>query len=100
MALDPALKSECYLKLGQWHYEHKVNLNEEDYRVIMQNCDKATTIDTKNQEAWHFYSLMNYEASIFYSKRLNEEFQGVAGVSENATSSIFDEFSTQTAFHI
>lgn len=35
MALDPALKSECYLKLGQWHYEHKVNLNEEDYRVIM-----------------------------------------------------------------
>jgi hypothetical protein len=42
MALDPALRSECYLKLGQWHYEYKVNLAEEDYRVIMQNCDKAT----------------------------------------------------------
>jgi hypothetical protein len=33
--IEPQLRSECYLKLGQWHYEHKVNLQEEDYRVIM-----------------------------------------------------------------
>ncbi len=74
--IEPQLKSECYLKLGQWHYEHKAHLSEEDYRAIMQNCDKATSIDPKNQEGWHFYSLMNYEASIFYSKRLNEEADG------------------------
>jgi hypothetical protein len=41
----------------------------------MQNCEKAITIDAKSHEGWHFYSLMNYEASIFYSKRLSEEFQ-------------------------
>lgn len=62
----------------------------------MQNCERATTIDTKNQEAWHFYSLMNYEASIFYSKCLNEEFHD----GSQASHSIFDEFSPQTAFQI
>lgn len=46
--IEPGLKSECYLKLGQWHYEYKVNLNEDDYKVIMQNCERATTIDPKN----------------------------------------------------
>lgn len=99
--IEPALKSECYLKLGQWHYEHKVHLNEEDFRVIMTNCERATSIDSKNHDAWHFYSLMNYEASIFYSKRLNEEFQQHEGASSAAaTHSIFDEFSPQTAFQI
>ena len=100
--IEPSLRSECYLKLGQWHYEHKVNINEEDYKVIMQNCEKATTIDAKNQEGWHFYSLMNYEASIFYSKRLHEEFQNDDPKSalSQATQSIFDEFSPNTAIHI
>lgn len=94
--IEPSLRSECYLKLGQWHYEHKVNLSEEDFKVIMQNSERATTIDPKNQEGWHFYSLMNYEASIFYSKRLNEEFQHELG-NVQSSSSIFDEFS---AFHL
>ena len=90
--IEPSLRSECYLKLGQWHYEHKVHLTEEDYKVIMQNSERATTIDPKNQEGWHFYSLMNYEASTFYSKRLNEEFQHELGNVQS--SSIFDEFSS------
>lgn len=30
-------------------------------------------IDPKSQEAWHFYSLMNYEACTFYSKKFREE---------------------------
>lgn len=101
--IEPQLRSECYLKLGQWHYEHKVNLQEDDYRVIMQNCEKSTTIDPKNQEGWHFYSLMNYEASIFYSKRLNEEFQnemGAPNAGSAPSTGLFDEFSSYTAFHI
>jgi hypothetical protein len=45
---------------------------------------------------------MNYEASIFYSKRLNEEFQNddPKSVISQATQSIFDEFSPNTAIHI
>lgn len=49
---------------------------------------------------------MNYEASIFYSKRLNEEFQYNEGSTQNGTiptphhHAIFDEFSPHTAFHI
>lgn len=67
--------------------------------MIMQNCDKATSIDPKNQEGWHFYSLMNYEASIFYSKRLNEEFQNDgSGQSSTKNKGLFDELSAQTAF--
>jgi hypothetical protein len=99
--IEPSLKSECYLKLGQWHYEHKAHLGEDDYRTIMQNCDKATSIDPKNQEGWHFYSLMNYEASILYSKRLNEEFQiDGSGQSSTKNKGLFDELSAQTAFQI
>jgi hypothetical protein len=39
---------------------------------------------------------MNYDASIFYSKRLNEEFAGAAGADGDKSGhypNIFDEFS-------
>ena len=69
--LEADLRSKCYLKLGQWHFDQqevqKVVLGEEDYAKIIGSCEKATQISPQNQEAWHYYSVMNYEACIFYS---------------------------------
>jgi len=48
-------------------------LDEEDYQKILQNCENSTKINPKNREAWHFYSLMNYEVCIYYSKKFGEE---------------------------
>lgn len=96
--IEPKLLSEFYLKLSQWHYEsqefQKINLGEEDFKVIIQRCENATNIDAKNQEAWHYYSLMNYEACIYFSKRLNEEFSHNENANPNAhQANIFDDFS-------
>jgi hypothetical protein len=42
---------------------------------------------------------MNYEASVFYSKKLNEEFQNdPSQAMAKKNHSIFDENSQQTAF--
>ena len=41
--LEPQLKSECFLKLGLWHFEsqevNKVVLTENDYQTIIANCE-------------------------------------------------------------
>ena len=69
--------------------------------MIIQSCEKATQINPKNQDAWHFYSLMNYEACIYYSKRLNEEFLQASGMSSQShQSNIIDDFSPQTEYQI
>jgi len=52
---------------------NKTPLTERDFQSILINCEKATSIYPKNQEAWHYYSLMNYEMCIFYSKKFSEE---------------------------
>ena len=50
--VESNLKSECYLKLGEWMYEAqdttKSKLTEQDYSNIIANCEKATTISPKN----------------------------------------------------
>ena len=48
--LDPLLKSDCYLRLGQWHYESQElnKINEEEYATIIQSCEKATSICPKH----------------------------------------------------
>jgi hypothetical protein len=48
--------------------------------MIINNCEKATQINSKNQENWHYYSLMNYEACIYYSKKYSEEYCTEKGI--------------------
>ena len=106
------MKSECYLKLALWQFEqqevNKTVLGEQEYATIINNCEKATQINPKNQESWHYYSLMNYEACIFYSKKYSEEYLVEKGGSAHPKGSspiglrghqpIFDDFSPHAAF--
>lgn len=98
--LDSTLKSDFYLKLGQWTYEsaevNKKNLQEKDFQTIISHCELATQQHTKNQEAWHYYSIMNYEACIFYQKKFGED----ASINQNFGGDrryMIDDFSPQTA---
>lgn len=38
------------------------------YEKIVENCLKATEIDPKNAEAWHFFSQTNEEAALHFSR--------------------------------
>ena len=58
--------SDWYITLGQWQKEvneRKGKLNSKDFKEIISHFEKATEIDKRNNLAWHFYALANYEAS-------------------------------------
>ena len=88
---DPALLSDSYLKLSKWHFDYKdmqikhhqvvhpmlerasaahsqAPLNGQDFDKTIRYCKNATEVVKTNNEAWHYYSQMNYEASKFYSR--------------------------------
>lgn len=44
-----------------------------EYEKIVHNCQKATEIDPKNAEAWHYYSSTNEEATLYYSRLFSKE---------------------------
>ena len=39
----------------------------EDFDKTIKYCRNATEVGKTNNEAWHYYSQINYEASRFYS---------------------------------
>jgi FKBP12-rapamycin complex-associated protein len=57
-----------YITLGIWEKEiHEANnkLDSEEFRRIISYFKKATVIETTNHLAWHYYALINYEASLY-----------------------------------
>lgn len=87
---DPEQLSTCYLKLSKWNFDIKdqmkmqvegpheegsptllakatiPQITGEDFEKVIGYCKKATEVVKSNNEAWHFYSQINYEASKFY----------------------------------
>lgn len=62
--IDP----QWYITLGKWHKEiaeREGTLNNVEFKQIISYFDKATEIDEKDNLAWHYYALANYEASKF-----------------------------------
>ena len=51
-----------------------MQFTDQDYEGIVAHCQKATQINPKNMEAWHIYSTINDEASIYYSKKFSKEY--------------------------
>ena len=47
----------------------------EDFDKAIRYCRRATEVVTHNNEAWHYYSQINYEASKFYSIAFAESLQ-------------------------
>ena len=90
---DHTLLSDSYLKLSQWtfdfkdqqkaqvpqnnyvsnKYQNQDNMNTQsqltgqDFEKTIEYCNKATKIIETNNDAWHHFSQINYEASRFYS---------------------------------
>ena len=51
-----------------------MQFSDEDYERIVGHCQKATQINPKNTEAWHIYSTINDEGSIYFSKMFSKEY--------------------------
>jgi hypothetical protein len=47
-------------------------LDDASYQEILTQIKKATEINTQNYEAWHHYSHINYEASLYYSNKFSK----------------------------
>lgn len=81
--LDPHLLSQCYQKLSSWQFEYlesnknTLEIRDDDYKKIVDNCARATQIDPQNAAAWHIFSTTNDAASIYYSKKFAKQFRGV-----------------------
>lgn len=79
--IDNEIVSQCYQKLATWQFEYveinrqTLDIKDEDYKKIVDNCAKATQINPSNAEAWHIFSTTNDSASIFYSKKFSREFR-------------------------
>ena len=52
-----------------------MEIKNDDYANIIENCKKATQINPSNAEAWHIFSTTNDSASIYYSKKFSREFR-------------------------
>jgi hypothetical protein len=48
-------------------------LDDNSYKEILTYAKKSTEINEKNYEAWHHYSHINYEASLYYSNKFSKE---------------------------
>jgi len=48
-------------------------LDDVSYGEILNYVKKSTEINDKNYEAWHHYSHINYEASLYYSNKFSNE---------------------------
>lgn len=104
---DPALLSDSYLKLSKWHFDYKdmqikhhqvmhsmierasaahiqAPLNGQDFDKTIRYCKKATEVVKTNNEAWHYYSQMSYEASKFYSRMFSQSIQESEQEAQNA----------------
>jgi hypothetical protein len=72
--IEDALLSQTYQKLAAWTFEMKSTatdekLDDKSYEEILIYVKKSTEINTENYEAWHHYSQINYEASLYYSNK-------------------------------
>jgi len=57
-----------YITLGKWNRdiaERENTLNNDEFKKIIAYFQQATEIDEKDNLAWHYYALANYEASKF-----------------------------------
>lgn len=50
-------------------------LTAADFDKSIKYCEKATEIVRTNNEAWHYYSQINYEASKYFSVLFAENLQ-------------------------
>ena len=58
-----------YITLGKWQKdmnEREGTFNSSEYKQVVSYFDKATEIDPKNNLAWHYYALSNYEACKYF----------------------------------
>ena len=51
-----------------------MQFTDKDYEGIVAHCHKATQINPKNMQAWHIFSTINDEASIYFSKKFSKEY--------------------------
>lgn len=68
ISTEKRISPQWYITLGKWHKEiseHKNELNNGEFKKIISYFHKATEIDEKDNLAWHYYALANYEASKF-----------------------------------
>lgn len=66
--LEKRIDPRWYITLGKWQKdfnEREGKMSTKDYKQIIGHFEKATEIDDKNNLAWHYYALANYEASKF-----------------------------------
>ena len=59
-------------------------MTPEDFDKTIRYCKKATEVVQNNNEAWHYYSQINYEASKFYSICFAESLQSSEEEKNNA----------------
>lgn len=58
-----------YITLGKWQKdmnERSSTLSSAAYKEVISYFEKATDIDPKNNLAWHYYALSNYEACKYF----------------------------------
>ena len=77
--IEAPLLSQTYQKLAAWSFEWKTGpsatekLNDKSYEEILNYIQKSTEINQHNYDAWHHFSHINYEASLYYSDKFTKE---------------------------
>lgn len=64
------LNSAYQTNIGQQQFESQIT--DEDFERTISFCKKATEVMKTNNDAWHYFSQINYEASKFYSLKFAE----------------------------
>lgn len=84
-----------YITLGNWHKdlaEQKEALTNKEYRVIISHFKKATELDEKDNLAWHYYALANYEAC--------KHFESSASPSKRSKNQSAEEYALYIVFAV